>query len=87
MQDEVELKILLKAEIADSQHFLARELGYSVGKVNYILKAFIENGLVKVESFAASKNKKQHCYLLTPYRIKAKIELTEKFIQRKNTYM
>jgi EPS-associated MarR family transcriptional regulator len=58
-------------------------MGYSVGKINYILNALIEKGLIKVENFATSSNRKNYKYLLTQKGIKEKIALTERFIQRK----
>lgn len=81
--DELELTILRKADSVDNQKTLADELGYSVGKINYLLNALIEKGLIKVENFATSKNKKNYKYLLTQEGIKEKIALTEKFIIRK----
>lgn len=83
--DEESFEVLRKAETSDNQKSLANELGYSVGKVNYILKALIEKGFIKIENFANSKNKKQYKYLLTPKGIKEKISLTEQFIQRKKS--
>ena len=54
-----------------------------MGKVNYILKALIKKGLIKIENFSNSENKKNYKYLLTEQGIKEKIALTEKFIERK----
>jgi len=54
-----------------------------MGKTNYILQALVEKGLVRVDRFAHSKNKLNYCYNLTPEGLKQRIELTEKFIQRK----
>ena len=83
MQEELELKILKDSENIISQKTFAQNLGYSVGKVNYILKSLIEKGLIKTERFVNSDNKLQYKYLLTEQGIKEKIKLTEKFIQRK----
>ncbi|MDD2384948.1 MAG: MarR family EPS-associated transcriptional regulator [Sulfurospirillaceae bacterium] len=66
-----------------TQRDIASSIGYSVGKVNYILKALIEKGLIKIENFSNSTNKKNYKYLLTEQGIKEKIILTEKFIERK----
>ena len=82
-QEELTLCVLRKSETIKSQPSLAKELGYSVGKINYILKALIKKGLIKSENFANSKNKKNYRYLLTPEGIEEKIKLTEKFISRK----
>lgn len=81
--EEDNFEVLRRAERVCNQKLLADELGYSVGKVNYILKALIDKGFIKIENFASSKNKKQYRYLLTPKGIKEKIMLTEKFIERK----
>ena len=81
--DELTLNILKSIETTSSQKSLACELEISVGKVNYVLKALVEKGLIKAENFFANKNKNQYKYLLTKKGLLTKIELTEKFIQRK----
>ena len=81
--DELTLAILRHAESIRTQKSLADQLGYSVGKINYILKALITKGLIKVENFATNTNKKQYRYLLTEQGIKEKIALTERFIKQK----
>lgn len=82
-KDELELTILRRAEDVKNQQGLAKELGFSVGKINYVLKALIQKGLIKAENFANSKSKKQYKYMLTPKGIEAKIDLTKKFIEYK----
>ncbi len=37
-----------------NQKFLAREIGYSVGKVNFVLKSLVEKGFIKAERFINS---------------------------------
>ena len=81
--EELTLAILRNAELIRTQKSLADNLGYSVGKINYILKALISKGLIKAENFATSTNKKQYRYLLTREGIEEKVTLTEKFIERK----
>jgi EPS-associated MarR family transcriptional regulator len=81
--EELTLNLLRKIENAPSQKSLANELGLSVGKVNYVLKALIEKGLVKADNFFANKNKNQYKYLLTQEGMQEKIKLTKNFIQRK----
>lgn len=66
-----------------TQRDIASAIGYSVGKVNFMLKALIEKGLIKIENFSHNPNKKAYYYLLTEKGIKEKIALTEKFIDRK----
>ena len=80
---ELELQVLRHAERSNSQRSMADSIGYSVGKVNYVLKALMEKGLIKAERFINSKNKVQYKYLLTEQGIKEKIALTEKYIEIK----
>lgn len=77
------LAVLRAAGEHTTQRDIASSIGYSVGKVNYIIKALIEKGLIKIENFSNSTNKKNYKYLLTEQGIKEKIALTEKFIERK----
>lgn len=79
------LKILkeLSKDKTLSQRDLSKRLGLSLGKVNYVLNALIDKGLVKVESFKNSKNKLAYMYILTPKGISKKMELTYLFLNRK----
>ncbi len=77
------LYVLQKVEAHGSQQSLADEVGYSVGKVNYILKALVAKGLVKMENFVKSEHKKGYRYLLTTEGIREKIALTEAYIKIK----
>lgn len=81
--EELTLSVLRNIDETKTQKSLADDLGLSVGKVNYVLKALIEKGLIKAENFFVNKNKNQYKYLLTEQGIKEKIKLTEKFIQKK----
>lgn len=65
-----------------SQRKLASELGFSLGKVNYCLKAFIAKGLVKVSDFRRSDNKLAYAYLLTPKGMEEKARVTIRFFRR-----
>ena len=82
-KSEIEFEVLKRASGKLSQRGIANEVGYSLGKVNYVLKKLVEKGLVKIERFSNSKNKSQYRYLLTEKGIKEKIAITEKFIKRK----
>lgn len=83
--DEYRYKLLNKINQNPnvSQRELASELGISLGKVNFCLKALVEVGLVKVENFRNSKNKSGYLYLLTPQGIEQKSKITKRFLQRK----
>ena len=66
-----------------TQRELSKELGVSLGKLNYCLKALIDKGWVKVENFSHSKNKMNYAYLLTPKGISEKARMTQGFLSRK----
>ncbi len=63
------------------QRELAAELGLSLGKVNYCLKAFVARGLVKVDNFRRSDNKRTYAYLLTPKGVEEKARMTIRFFR------
>lgn len=85
LTDEYRCKILrILQEAPDiSQRDLARELGVSLGKVNYCLQALIQKGLVKANNFKNSNNKKAYLYLLTRKGIAEKARATARFLERK----
>jgi EPS-associated MarR family transcriptional regulator len=85
MTTETHLKILKRIESNPhiSQRKLAEELGVSVGKVNYCVKALIGKGLVKAGNFKRSSDKMGYLYLLTPQGIEEKAKLTASFLKRK----
>ncbi len=62
---------------------MAGEMGFSLGKFNYCLKALIRKGFVKVERFTSSDHKAGYMYILTPHGIEEKSRITVKFLQRK----
>lgn len=66
-----------------TQRELAMELGVSLGKANYCLRALIARGLVKAENYRKSDNKSAYLYLLTPRGIARKMELTRMFLARR----
>ena len=82
-KEELELVILKHAETTQSQRSLAKQVGFSVGKVNYVLQALIQKGFIKADSFLNTENKRKYSYLLTDAGLKEKINLTQKFIVRK----
>lgn len=66
-----------------SQREIARELGMSLGKVNYCLRALIEKGWIKAANFKNSQNKAAYMYLLTPRGIERMASLTMRFLEVK----
>ena len=67
-----------------SQRDLARELGLSLGKLNYCIKALKDKGLVKIRRFKKSPNKIGHIkYVLTSQGISLRTKLTINFMKKK----
>jgi EPS-associated MarR family transcriptional regulator len=66
-----------------NQRQLAVQLGMSLGKVNYCLRALLAKGFLKAQNFKNSKNKLAYAYVLTPAGIAARAELTAEFLQVK----
>lgn len=85
MNDSTRYQILrlLEDQPEISQREMARELGLSLGKTNYCIRAVIEKGWVKVQNFRNSNNKAAYLYQLTPSGIAAKGKITRRFLDRK----
>jgi len=66
-----------------SQRELAAELGVSLGKVNYCLKALITMGWVKVGNFTRSNSKLGYAYVVTPAGLHEKAHITARFLKKK----
>jgi len=77
------LHVMQKVEESTSQKELAKEVGFSVGKVNYVIKSLLETGYIKAENFMKSNNKRAYKYYLTSKGLKEKISLTETYIEIK----
>ena len=73
----------IKSKPNSSQRELAYELGFSLGKLNYCLKALKQKGLIKIKNFQNNPNKLGYSYILTPKGITEKTKLTLNFMKRK----
>ena len=74
---------LLQTNPELSQRQLAHELGVSLGKINFCMRALLDKGLVKVRNFRDSNNKLAYAYYLTPKGAEAKVRATAQFLKRK----
>lgn len=85
MQDEIAYRLLklIETEPHMSQRDIAQEMGVSLGKTNYCLKALVDKGFVKLQNFYNNKKKTAYIYILTPKGIEEKAEVTYRFLQRK----
>ena len=82
-QDHFNVLRKIKSKPKSTQRELAAELGFSLGKLNYCLKALKTKGLIKMENFGRNPNKINYIYVLTPRGIAEKTELTLNFMKRK----
>lgn len=85
LNEELRYKLmrLLEANPGISQRDVARELGISLGKVNYCLQALIQKGWIKATNFKNSHNKAAYMYLLTPRGVDQKAKLTLQYLKIK----
>tara|TARA_B100000959_G_scaffold99455_1_gene105168 strand:- start:880 stop:1179 length:300 start_codon:yes stop_codon:yes gene_type:complete len=82
-QDHFNTLRKIKNKPNSTQRELAEDLGFSLGKLNYCLKALKNKGLVKISNFKKNSNKINYIYVLTPKGIAEKSKLTINFMKRK----
>ena len=84
-QDEFEVLRKLNKDTQPSQREMAKQLGFSLGKLNYCLRALKDKGLVKIKNFQKQKEKVKYfqSYILTPKGIAERTKLTLNFMKRK----
>jgi len=82
-QDHFDVLRKIQNKPSSTQRELAGELGFSLGKLNYCLKALKAKGLVKIENFKKNPDKINYFYVLTPKGISAKTKLTINFMRLK----
>jgi EPS-associated MarR family transcriptional regulator len=85
LSDETRYRVmrLLETNPKLSQRDLARELGISLGKVNFCLQALTRKGLIKATNFKNSHHKAAYMYLLTPHGVEEKGRLTVQYLRIK----
>lgn len=66
-----------------SQRELAKDLGFSLGKLNYCLRELKKKGLIKIKNFKKNPKKFNYFYYLTPEGISTKTTLTINFMKKK----
>ena len=82
-QDHFEVLRIIKKKPKSSQRELAEDLGFSLGKLNYCIKALQYKGLIKIRNFKRNPNKLNYIYVLTPKGISEKTKLTLNFMKKK----
>ena len=82
-QDHFNVLRKINSKPKSTQRELAEELGFSLGKLNYCLKALKNKGLIKIKNFEKNPNKFNYIYVLTPRGIGEKTKLTLNFMNQK----
>jgi len=84
--NDLELQILRKIKSLNNlnQRKLSKEIGVSLGKINYCLKELRKRGLVKIENFKKNNNKINYVYVITPKGLKHKTKAIINFMKIKS---
>ena len=82
-EDHLHILRKIQKKPESSQRELAGELGISLGKLNYCIKALQNKGLVKINNFQKNSDKINYIYILTPRGIKHRLKLTIIFMKKK----
>ena len=81
--DEFNVLRKIQSKPESTQRELAKDLGFSLGKLNYCLKELQKKGLIKIKNFKKNPNKINYLYVLTPEGLSQKTKLTINFMKRK----
>ena len=82
-QDHFDLLRKINSKPNISQRELALQLGFSLGKLNYCIKALKNKGLIKIDNFKNNSKKVNYIHILTVKGITEKTKLTINFMKRK----
>ena len=82
-EDQLDLMHIIEKDGKASQRQISQSIGFSIGKVNYCLKALLDIGFIKVNNFSLSNKKINYAYILTPRGIQEKKAITKQFILKK----
>ena len=82
-QDHFNILREINSSSKPTQRQLASKLGFSLGKLNYCIRALNKKGLVKISNFGKNPNKLRYIYVLTPQGISQKTRLTINFMKVK----
>ena len=82
-EDQLDLLHMIEKDGKASQRLISQHTGFSIGKVNYCLKALIDIGFIKIHNFNNSNKKLNYSYILTPKGIQEKTAITKQFIIKK----
>lgn len=82
LESEETLQLIKEIELNPqiTQRDLAEKLEISLGKINFLINALIDKGIIEAKNFKNSKHKLGYMYLLTGHGIRIKFELIRKFL-------
>ncbi|TAN44521.1 MAG: MarR family EPS-associated transcriptional regulator [Nitrospirae bacterium] len=83
MQLEAKALIEIGRNPSISQRHFAASSGISLGKANYVIRALLNKGYIKLCNFSESEEKRKYTYLLTPKGIKQKAKISGEFLKAK----
>ena len=84
-EQEIRYKLLklLTSESNLSQREMAKRMGISLGKTNYVITELANKGIIKIKRFKSAINKIPYTYMLTPEGLEEKAKITLAFLKRK----
>ena len=87
-QEYLDILRKINTDSNTTQRDLSKNLGISLGKLNYCLNSLKRKGLVKIQNFKKNKDrfnlksKNNYFYILTPKGIALKTQLTINFMKK-----
>ena len=85
MQEDTRFRVLraLQDNPRLTQRELSERLGVSLGATNFVLRALMEKGAIKIRNFRGNTRKLSYAYIITPHGLAEKASLTARFLARK----
>ena len=85
LQEDTRFRVLraLQDNPRLTQRELSERLGVSLGATNFVLRALMEKGAIKIRNFRGNTRKLSYAYILTPHGLAEKASLTARFLARK----
>ena len=85
LQEDTQFRVLraLQDNPRLTQRELSERLGVSLGATNFVLRALMDKGAIKIRNFRGNTRKLSYAYILTPHGLAEKAALTARFLARK----
>jgi EPS-associated MarR family transcriptional regulator len=85
LQEDTQFRVLrtLENDPFVTQRELSERLGVSLGATNFIVRALLDKGAIKIRNFRGNSRKLSYAYILTPAGLAEKASLTARFLARK----